>query len=136
MPFTQNDHYLQTCKDKWLARYKDARAGKAHGMLNQPEGAPPAKKQSECTFVIETFVLTVNLHRRGYNWAPARRHRYHQFSLERYSIAIQLRPHRARDWVGKHNVFGPQLLRRTGIYNDISASTGCQGHTSRTIRRS
>lgn len=27
-PFTQNDHYLQTCKDKWLAKYKDARAGR------------------------------------------------------------------------------------------------------------
>ncbi|KAF9229123.1 hypothetical protein BS17DRAFT_792113 [Gyrodon lividus] len=26
-PFTQNSHYLETCKEKWLAYYKDARAG-------------------------------------------------------------------------------------------------------------
>ncbi|KAF9244557.1 P-loop containing nucleoside triphosphate hydrolase protein [Melanogaster broomeanus] len=26
-PFTQNGHYLETCKEKWLAYYKDARAG-------------------------------------------------------------------------------------------------------------
>ncbi|KIJ68611.1 hypothetical protein HYDPIDRAFT_146952 [Hydnomerulius pinastri MD-312] len=26
-PFTQNDHYLESCKEKWLAKYKDARAG-------------------------------------------------------------------------------------------------------------
>ncbi|KII84204.1 hypothetical protein PLICRDRAFT_46578 [Plicaturopsis crispa FD-325 SS-3] len=26
-PFTQNDHYLATSKDKWLAKYKEARAG-------------------------------------------------------------------------------------------------------------
>ncbi|TCD63212.1 hypothetical protein EIP91_005824 [Steccherinum ochraceum] len=27
-PYTQNGHYLQVTKDKWLAKYKDARAGK------------------------------------------------------------------------------------------------------------
>jgi hypothetical protein len=28
-PFTQNSHYLETCKEKWLAYYKDARAGQS-----------------------------------------------------------------------------------------------------------
>lgn len=32
-PFTQNDHYLQTCKDKWLAKYKDARAGRREASI-------------------------------------------------------------------------------------------------------
>ncbi|KZT22881.1 hypothetical protein NEOLEDRAFT_1180623 [Neolentinus lepideus HHB14362 ss-1] len=27
-PFTQNGHYYDSCRDKWLAKYKDARAGK------------------------------------------------------------------------------------------------------------
>ena len=27
-PFTQNGHYFQECRDKWLSKYKDARAGK------------------------------------------------------------------------------------------------------------
>ena len=27
-PFTQNYHYFQECRDKWLSKYKDARAGK------------------------------------------------------------------------------------------------------------
>ncbi|KAI0743151.1 P-loop containing nucleoside triphosphate hydrolase protein [Daedaleopsis nitida] len=27
-PFTQNNHYFVECRDKWLAKYKDARAGK------------------------------------------------------------------------------------------------------------
>ncbi|OSD00780.1 hypothetical protein PYCCODRAFT_1437127 [Trametes coccinea BRFM310] len=27
-PFTQNGHYLSECRDKWLAKYKDARAGR------------------------------------------------------------------------------------------------------------
>ena len=33
-PFTQNIHYLETSKAKWLARYKDIRAG---GRLNGPD---------------------------------------------------------------------------------------------------
>ncbi|TFK46143.1 hypothetical protein OE88DRAFT_1687998 [Heliocybe sulcata] len=28
-PFTQNGHYYDSCRDKWLAKYKDARARKA-----------------------------------------------------------------------------------------------------------
>ncbi|KIJ68778.1 hypothetical protein HYDPIDRAFT_107023 [Hydnomerulius pinastri MD-312] len=28
-PFTQNDHYLESCKERWLAHYKDARAGQS-----------------------------------------------------------------------------------------------------------
>jgi len=32
-PYTQNDHYLETCKDKWLAKYKDARAGRVKASL-------------------------------------------------------------------------------------------------------
>ncbi|KIM82118.1 hypothetical protein PILCRDRAFT_485567 [Piloderma croceum F 1598] len=32
-PYTQNDHYLETCKDKWLAKYKDARAGRVDASL-------------------------------------------------------------------------------------------------------
>ncbi|KAI0759256.1 P-loop containing nucleoside triphosphate hydrolase protein [Trametes elegans] len=28
-PFTQNGHYLSDCRDKWLGKYKDARAGKS-----------------------------------------------------------------------------------------------------------
>ncbi|KIY62344.1 hypothetical protein CYLTODRAFT_361648 [Cylindrobasidium torrendii FP15055 ss-10] len=41
-PFTQNTHYLEDCTDKWLAKYKDARAGKKS--LNN---GPPAKKLKE-----------------------------------------------------------------------------------------
>ncbi|KAH9854523.1 P-loop containing nucleoside triphosphate hydrolase protein [Lenzites betulinus] len=36
-PFTQNGHYLSECRDKWLAKYKDARAGKG-----VPERVTPA----------------------------------------------------------------------------------------------
>lgn len=28
-PYTQNTHYLESCKDKWLARYKGTRAGRS-----------------------------------------------------------------------------------------------------------
>lgn len=38
-PFTQNGHYLETCKDKWLAKYKDARAGRV-----ETSAEPPAKR--------------------------------------------------------------------------------------------
>jgi hypothetical protein len=38
-PYTQNGHYLETCKDKWLAKYKDARAGRVEASL-----LPPAKR--------------------------------------------------------------------------------------------
>ncbi|KAK0503501.1 P-loop containing nucleoside triphosphate hydrolase protein [Armillaria luteobubalina] len=30
IPFTQNTHYLESTTDKWLAKYKDIRAGKTH----------------------------------------------------------------------------------------------------------
>ncbi|KAK0239883.1 P-loop containing nucleoside triphosphate hydrolase protein [Armillaria nabsnona] len=30
IPFTQNTHYLEATTDKWLAKYKDIRAGKTH----------------------------------------------------------------------------------------------------------
>jgi len=36
-PFTQNTHYLETSKAKWLARYKDIRAG---GRQNGPDRLP------------------------------------------------------------------------------------------------
>ncbi|PBK78407.1 hypothetical protein ARMSODRAFT_947314 [Armillaria solidipes] len=41
IPFTQNTHYLEATTDKWLAKYKDIRAGKthAHGLVE-----PPAKR--------------------------------------------------------------------------------------------
>ena len=42
VPFTQNTHYLETCTQKWLSKYKDTRAGKGN-MLT--EDNPPAKKQ-------------------------------------------------------------------------------------------
>ncbi|KAF7319138.1 hypothetical protein HMN09_00250200 [Mycena chlorophos] len=41
MPFTQNDHYLQSSTDKWAARYKDERAGKARVVV----GDEPASKK-------------------------------------------------------------------------------------------
>ncbi|KAJ7590319.1 P-loop containing nucleoside triphosphate hydrolase protein [Mycena floridula] len=31
IPFTQNNHYLQTCTEKWEAKYKDSRSGAAPG---------------------------------------------------------------------------------------------------------
>ncbi|KAG7448030.1 P-loop containing nucleoside triphosphate hydrolase protein [Guyanagaster necrorhizus] len=37
-PFTQNTHYLEDTTDKWLAKYKNIRAGKthAHGSVDHP----------------------------------------------------------------------------------------------------
>ena len=40
-PFTQNNHYLSECRDKWLAKYKDARAGKSPAERVNPAAAPP-----------------------------------------------------------------------------------------------
>ena len=40
-PFTQNNHYLSECRDKWLAKYKDARAGKSPAERVNPAVAPP-----------------------------------------------------------------------------------------------
>jgi hypothetical protein len=31
VPFTQNTHYLEASTEKWLSKYKDARAGKSNG---------------------------------------------------------------------------------------------------------
>ena len=42
-PFTQNDHYLSECRDKWLAKYKDARAGK--GPVERVNPAPAVLAQ-------------------------------------------------------------------------------------------
>ncbi|KAK0196875.1 P-loop containing nucleoside triphosphate hydrolase protein [Armillaria mellea] len=52
IPFTQNTHYLEATTDKWLAKYKDIRAGKthAHALIEPPakrlkteiHGTPPA----------------------------------------------------------------------------------------------
>ncbi|KAA1467036.1 P-loop containing nucleoside triphosphate hydrolase protein [Dentipellis sp. KUC8613] len=39
MPYTQNLHYLQSCQEKWLGRYKDARAGRS--------AVPPAQTQQQ-----------------------------------------------------------------------------------------
>ena len=40
-PFTQNNHYLSECRDKWLAKYKDARAGKQPaGRVNPVQASP------------------------------------------------------------------------------------------------
>ena len=41
-PFTQNTHYLQTCTDKWLVHYSQARAGNV--VIAQGSSPPPAKK--------------------------------------------------------------------------------------------
>ncbi|KAI0673303.1 P-loop containing nucleoside triphosphate hydrolase protein [Trametes maxima] len=43
-PFTQNGHYLSDCRDKWLAKYKDARAGKATSghIVPTPQPLAPA----------------------------------------------------------------------------------------------
>jgi hypothetical protein len=43
-PFTQNDHYLESCIEKWLSVYKDARAGKTCHNLG---AARPSKKRTE-----------------------------------------------------------------------------------------
>ncbi|KAI0650981.1 P-loop containing nucleoside triphosphate hydrolase protein [Trametes meyenii] len=49
-PFTQNGHYLSDCRDKWLAKYKDARAGKATGEHIIPALPPPASAPPIFTF--------------------------------------------------------------------------------------
>ncbi len=41
IPFTQNTHYLEATTDKWLAKYKDIRAGKTHA---HGSAEPPAKR--------------------------------------------------------------------------------------------
>ncbi|TBU24235.1 P-loop containing nucleoside triphosphate hydrolase protein [Dichomitus squalens] len=41
-PFTQNNHYLSECRDKWLAKYKDARAGKSAAERVNPAPSAPA----------------------------------------------------------------------------------------------
>ena len=42
-PYTQNGHYLQVTKDKYLARYKDVRAGKVK--FNADGESPIVKKR-------------------------------------------------------------------------------------------
>ncbi|EPQ51165.1 hypothetical protein GLOTRDRAFT_141261 [Gloeophyllum trabeum ATCC 11539] len=59
-PFTQNGHYYDSCRDKWLAKYKDARAGKlpvsqerpakVRKLSQQTAGAPPAASATSFTF--------------------------------------------------------------------------------------
>ncbi|EJF61472.1 hypothetical protein DICSQDRAFT_161582 [Dichomitus squalens LYAD-421 SS1] len=41
-PFTQNNHYLSECRDKWLAKYKDARAGESAAERVNPAPSAPA----------------------------------------------------------------------------------------------
>ncbi|KAI1791428.1 P-loop containing nucleoside triphosphate hydrolase protein [Ganoderma leucocontextum] len=41
-PFTQNNHYFSECRAKWLAKYKDARAGKSPAERVNPAPAPPS----------------------------------------------------------------------------------------------
>ncbi|KDQ60446.1 hypothetical protein JAAARDRAFT_191825 [Jaapia argillacea MUCL 33604] len=43
-PYTQNGHYYDACKDKWLAKYKDARAGKPSIPAQQPAPRPKHAK--------------------------------------------------------------------------------------------
>jgi hypothetical protein len=39
-PYTQNTHYLQESTDKWLSKYKNARAEKPIGTLDNFAGGP------------------------------------------------------------------------------------------------
>jgi len=48
VPFTQNTHYLETCTQKWLSKYKDARAGKGHVLAE--DGQPVTKPNSFTAF--------------------------------------------------------------------------------------
>ncbi|KAF7326063.1 hypothetical protein MKEN_00457600 [Mycena kentingensis (nom. inval.)] len=51
MPYTQNDHYLQSATEKWASRYKEQRAGGGNGMGAKPQRdweedvGPPSKKR-------------------------------------------------------------------------------------------
>jgi hypothetical protein len=36
--FTQNTHYLETCTEKWLSKYKDARAARGLGDAQAKDG--------------------------------------------------------------------------------------------------
>jgi hypothetical protein len=40
VPFTQNTHYLEASTEKWLSKYKDARAGKGNGDAQAKVGLP------------------------------------------------------------------------------------------------
>lgn len=42
-PFTQNTHYFTDCRDGWLAKYKDARAGKGAAERITPASVPPTQ---------------------------------------------------------------------------------------------
>jgi hypothetical protein len=46
MPFTQNNHYLQTCTQKWLAKYKDVRTKKA---MMRDQAAATKKQTTNAT---------------------------------------------------------------------------------------
>ncbi|KAJ7099999.1 P-loop containing nucleoside triphosphate hydrolase protein [Mycena belliarum] len=59
MPFTMNDHYLQSSTEKWLSRYKDERAGKARSDAEEPankrrkvaaSSTEPTAKAEPCMF--------------------------------------------------------------------------------------
>jgi hypothetical protein len=45
-PFTLNTHYLETCTDQWLSRYRDAKAGKRVVGLEQKQQLPIARSDA------------------------------------------------------------------------------------------
>ena len=49
VPFTLNTHYFQECRDKWLSKYKDARAGK--GPAERVTPAAPLTGESRAFFL-------------------------------------------------------------------------------------
>ncbi|KAI0363545.1 hypothetical protein BV20DRAFT_1031177 [Pilatotrama ljubarskyi] len=63
-PFTQNDHYLSESRDKYLAKYKDARAGKAAAERVTPALLPtitPAPASSAPVFTFARAGATSNV---------------------------------------------------------------------------
>lgn len=62
-PFTQNTHYLETCTEKWLAKYKDVRAGKMDlpstvQQLPTPTLAVPTPSLCACGFML--FIISAH----------------------------------------------------------------------------
>ena len=60
VPFTQNGHYFQECRDKWLSKYKDARAGKGPAERVTPMMRLQQMTELASHLLLRTFTLIIS----------------------------------------------------------------------------
>jgi hypothetical protein len=63
MPYTQNNHYLESTTDRWLAKYKDVRSGDDTDPTSQSD-SNASRYLDDPAFVIKTLAALAAL---GYN---------------------------------------------------------------------